>query len=404
MGVMAAAAAACAFAPSLARDAEAVSPPLSDVIVRVEQEEKEYLVRTNLHLVAYQHDIRADIQYRFNLRDAPIVWPIIPDGGFHITDMNRLKRSIALDDRVVPNYQGELLPATSLDVQFLKFVIEESDGKQVDLHIEQYITVYDAKVDEKRAQEIDWPSSFPPEVQSALAPTWFVQSTNDATARLAEAWTKGNPRAMKPYLLAKYLAKQTVEYYQPEGRTLIHDNHTKLTGIRVQGSDFAAKNRKGSWHDMVTLYVGVLRANGIPARPVIGIDTRVGNSEDALVSWAEFYLPTAGWVSVDLRRLKESPGMMHTLNRPWEGFGTNDRLNELIPLAHHFHPPYHVQAEGREKYMASKRNQYPLLWGWIPVPDPIPTDQQLSINVMDAPKRGDTPRPGDRGGRGRRGG
>ncbi|MFW5653919.1 MAG: transglutaminase domain-containing protein, partial [Planctomycetota bacterium] len=305
---------------------------------------------------------------------------------------------IALDDRVVPNYSGDLLPANSLEVQFNRFVVERSEGKQVDLKIEQYITAYKARVDEKRAQQIGWPSRWPSEVQSALAPTWFVQSTNEHTAKLAEHWTKGNPQAMTPYMLAKYLAKQVVGYYQPEGRSLVHDNHTKLTGVRVQGSDHAAKNRRGSWHDLVTLYVGVLRASGIPARPVIGIDRREGENEEALVSWAEFYLPTAGWVSVDMRRLKESPGMTHTLERPWEGFGTNDRLNDMVPLAHHFHPPYNVQAEGREKYQASKRNQWPLLWGWIPVPDPIPTDQQLSILVMDAPQRGDT----NRGRRGRR--
>ena len=65
----------------------------------------------------------------------------------------------------------------------------------------------------------------------------------------------------------------------------------------LKGAKFAYENGYGECGDYSALFVALCRANGIPARPVIG---RWATSEagDWHV-WAEFYLPGYGWIPVD---------------------------------------------------------------------------------------------------------
>ncbi len=358
------------------RGAFAASPPLSDVVQRVD--EKKYEVKIDLHVEAYQSALQAEVQYEMNLKDTPIVFPIVPDGGFHEVDMDNLKTELRLDDRVA-DASFELFPTSSLETQLGRFVIKEFKGKQIDLHFEEIVTSYASKVDEKTALQIGWPESWPPEVQSALQAQMWIDPDNEYIVKALEKFTGPNPKNLKPYLLAKYLAKSTVEYYQPTGTATSRDKHGNVDGFDVTGAENAVKKARGSWHDAVCLYVALCRAADIPARPVLGIDFRKGKDR-GWISWAEIYLPTAGWVPVDLHQLYDSRGQMHQLERAWDGFGTDQYLNERIPIAHHFFPPAGVIGGG----LKSK----PLLWGWIPTPEHTPNNQRLVVSVQFAPNRG----------------
>lgn len=63
------------------------------------------------------------------------------------------------------------------------------------------------------------------------------------------------------------------------------------------------KNLNGKCTDIHSVYVGLARAAGIPAREVFGV--RLSKDAQADVTkaqhcWAEFYLPGTGWVAVDV--------------------------------------------------------------------------------------------------------
>ncbi len=351
------------------------TPPESDIIQRTRS--KEYQLDLDLFLIAYQHDRYAEVQVSQNLKDTPLVFPIVPDGGFHTVDMNRVEWRFELDDRPVRT-EVKILDVGKSDSKLARFIIEEFDGKQIDLHSRQFITSYDAVVDEKRAAALPWPTeNFPEHVHAELQPQMYIESTSEKVHNLMNSWTNSKPKNMPPFLLGKYLAKHVVQYYQVSGKEWTNDNYGSLVGIEVFGAEHAVEHARGPLNDAVCLYVAVCRAAGLPARPVIGFDTE---ERDELTTWAEYYVPGAGWVSVDFRRLYKAPGMMHDLWRAWPGVGTNNELHELVPFTHHFHPPAYVMAGGRLGR--------PLFWGWVPRPEGVPTDQRMSYKVMVAPKRG----------------
>jgi len=355
-----------------ARAAE--TPPLSDVIERLNPEE--YLVKVKLHVEAYRDQIEPHNQFKMNLENTPLVFPIVPDGGFHEVDLDRLSPELHLDDRRAPD-DFKLLDVGSLDAKLARFVIKEFKGKQVDIRMEEYITAYDAKVDEKRAMRIKWPDGWESEIASALQPQAYIESSNETFARAVKKMVGDDPKRVPPYLLAKVIARATVEHFQVSGDSISRDRHANIDGFNVKGAEHALTTARGTWFDAVCLYVGLCRAAGLPARPVIGLDNE---KRGEVTAWGEFFLPTAGWVSVDLRELFASPGMMRQFDRHWKGFGTNDELNELVPIAHHFHPPVSVFGGGIQSR--------PMLWGWLPRPEHTPNNQRLRLILSDAPQRG----------------
>jgi transglutaminase-like putative cysteine protease len=70
---------------------------------------------------------------------------------------------------------------------------------------------------------------------------------------------------------------------------------------RLEGALYAFENRSGECGDFSALFCALCRADGIPARPIIGrIAKNVTNDHDGLHVWAEFYLSGYGWVPVDV--------------------------------------------------------------------------------------------------------
>lgn len=353
------------------------SPPISDVIKRVDPES--YQVRILGQLFAYQHPLTAEIQTEFDLKNTPLLFPIVVDGSYCEVDTKQLNAKLDLDGVTVPNNaKFQVLGTDALETKFGKWTIDEFKGKRIDFQLEEIITCYSAKVDEKTAMQIPWPQkSWPEDAAAALQPQMYIESTNESVVKAVEQLTQGNAKKIPPYVLAKELAKWTVGYFQPSGKNLSNDRRGMLDGMEVHGAEFAVKNKRGPMFDAVCLYVAACRASGLPARPVIGLDRA---EKDELVAWAEFYLPSAGWISVDLRPLYKGPGRMKSNEQKWPRFGEDKDLNLLIPLTHHFHPPLSVVAAGTKGK--------PLMWGWSPRPVLSVAEQRMSFNVMKAPVRG----------------
>lgn len=351
------------------------SPPLSDAIQRYEP--IEYQLNIEGRITAYQSRFNADDSYQMNLENAPLVFPIIPDGAYHTINMERLKPVLELDDVAVDS-KFEVLPTSQVDGRLARFNIPKFKGHHVEFHIEEFVTSYNARVDEERLRAIAWVETWPAEVAAELQPQRYVESTNERVVKVMEALTRGKAKSVPPFLLGKELVRQVVQNFQITGKNYFNDEQGQFAGIEVEGALKAVENMRGTSHDCVCVFVALCRAAGIPARPVIGFDMEDKKKE--LMSWAEFFVPTAGWISVDFRPLYGAPGRMHDINRPWPGVGSNDELNLLVPVSYHFHPPVGVRAEGRDGK--------PLLWGWQPLPVSVPCDQVLKWRLIKAPIRG----------------
>lgn len=351
------------------------SPPLSDAIKRYEPIEYQLIIEGRV--TAYRDRIEAENQYQLTLEGAPLVFPLIPDGAYHTIDMARLKATLELDDIAVDS-QFEVLPTSQADGRLARFVIPKFSGKHIEFFLDEFVTSYNARVDEARLRAIPWTESWPPEVSAERQPQRYVESTSEEVKQLLERLTRGKHKDVAPFLLGKELARQVVNNFQVSGKNYYNDQNGQFAGIEVEGAVKAIEKMRGTSHDAVCLYVALCRAAGLPARPVIGIDMKDKSKE--LISWAEFFVPSAGWVAVDLRRLFKAPGRAHDIMREWPGVGSNDELNFLVPISYHYHPPAGVRAEGRARK--------PLLWGWQPVPVSVPCDQVLNWRIFKAPKRG----------------
>ncbi|MFQ5452605.1 MAG: transglutaminase-like domain-containing protein [Candidatus Zixiibacteriota bacterium] len=77
-------------------------------------------------------------------------------------------------------------------------------------------------------------------------------------------------------------------------------------GDAVYACDF----RKGNCTDIHSLFIGMLRSIGIPARFIIGFPLPEKLSESAIAGyhcWAEFYIEDMGWVPVDISEAIKHP-------------------------------------------------------------------------------------------------
>lgn len=313
--------------------------------------------------------------------------PLFKEGQYHHIDMQRFDEFVAGApfDRHKPDWSARPIDLPSMG-SYATIERGSRGSYQNEMRITEYVTAYSAQADEAALAAIDWPNAWPIEVDWALRPQMYIESFNQRVVDLMNAWTGGEPRSVTPFHLGKELARRSVGFVRVDGEPVEVSlepgsrRQRVITAIRVQGALAAIENQRGSVNDLVCLYVAVCRAAGLPARPIIGIDS--GEQEESLVSWAEFYVPDAGWVTVDFERLVGSPGSMVDIHRPWPGLANDDDLNERIALSCYFYaPPIHKSPEPAPD---------PLLWAW----EVIPEDRRngaargtLKIEVDRAPRR-----------------
>jgi len=73
---------------------------------------------------------------------------------------------------------------------------------------------------------------------------------------------------------------------------------------------FACTARKGNCTDFHALFIGMMRASGIPARFEIGFPLPADKSEGQIAGyhcWAQFYLDGVGWIPVDASEAWKNP-------------------------------------------------------------------------------------------------
>jgi hypothetical protein len=339
---------------------------------------------------------------------AQILYPVLPDTASSISQERKFEGSVRIEGKVLDDtpriergYQG-LSSIAILD-------IPDIDSTRLSIQFEICMTAFETRIDDRRASQRDWPAAdWSPDLLLCMEPQLFVESQDEVVKDLVKKWTKGNPRGVGPYTLAKMLAAETIGHVNmtetpfesasgghidPLGKPTAVAGFT--SGYRVSGAAWSARERRGSMYDLSCLYAAVLRAAGLPARLVIGYD--IDESEKfkpgrpVLRSWVEFFLPRqpaqglitpadGEWIPVDIFRQKEFASRAPSLSQPWVYFGNSNELDRVCPLSFHWLPPTVCTNAGPAA-----------IWGWIPDPANPGATQELKFWARPTPLRGDDP-------------
>jgi hypothetical protein len=316
---------------------------------------------------AWQYDLSQ--QRNYNLADAPIVMPVIFQGTYSAVQSDSLRGRLWLTGRedTTLGQRTRLDDGYPFQTRLAVIPVERFGGKTLRWQLGYRVKSWSSRLrSEADAASVAWPRSWPAEVSDGLRPQMFIESDDPLFAQAVEDCSQGKLRLVPPYLAAKDLVRYCLNRIRVSGDGVNRGNLGILRGLEVVGAKQAAADGMGGPHDLVCVCVAVLRAAGIPARPVIGIE-----QQKSIVSWAEFFLPEAGWVPFDPAVMRGKGVRSLDVRRPWPEFGTMDDLNRRIPLAYHFIPPATVEAP------------VPAVWGWDPRPGGDPgTEPQIKFTII----------------------
>ena len=99
---------------------------------------------------------------------------------------------------------------------------------------------------------------------------------------------------------------------------------------------WACSSKRGNCTDFHSLFIGMMRASGIPARFEIGFplpDAKTAGDIPGYHCWAEFYLKGNGWIPVDASEASKNPERRdyffgaHDANRVFFTYGRDIRLS-----------------------------------------------------------------------------
>lgn len=120
---------------------------------------------------------------------------------------------------------------------------------------------------------------------------------------------------------------------------------------------WACTSKRGNCTDFHSLFIGMMRSSGIPARFEIGFPLPENKTEGDIAGyhcWAEFYLAGVGWVPVDASEAWKNPGKRdfffgaHDVNRVFFTYGRDIRLSpdqKSAPLNYFIYP--YAEAKGQ---------------------------------------------------------
>lgn len=120
---------------------------------------------------------------------------------------------------------------------------------------------------------------------------------------------------------------------------------------------WACTSKRGNCTDFHSLFIGMMRSSGIPARFEIGFPLPEGKSEGDIPGyhcWAEFYVSGIGWIPVDASEAWKNPAKhdyffgAHDVNRVFFTYGRDIRLSSEQkgdPLNYFIYP--YAEANGQ---------------------------------------------------------
>lgn len=369
---------------------------------------RNWTLRVNVHVDAYQTDPRKLGQPGYKelhvkpitFETAAAVFPLVTASAGSEAVPEAMRGTLYFDDRPMDT-EPELSPTVyHSGTRLARWEMTNQTGREMDLRVEIPMTTWETVFDEKLAERAVWPTdgTWPQTAASTFSGIAFVDYQSPVVTNLLSQWSGGkDPKSVRPVPLAKYLAGQVLELIQPTGTGLEYARNGELEGFKLQRASTTLNLKRGSEHDIAIALCAVYLAAGLPARTVIGYDVTATKGEDsgpfgrtkgsaALRSWVEFALYDESadkliWVPVDIVRQRKSSSRAPALDRPWKYFGSNDELDDVMPIAFQYHPPTTVVAHGSRCF-----------WGWLTTPTiPEGASQYIKFESMTTPSRGRPP-------------
>lgn len=194
-----------------------------------------------------------------------------------------------------------------------------------DVTVRFIATRFEHKVslDSASAQPVAMNSSSAPDLQRYLEPDKLIP-LNGVIAELAKQQTAGDTTT-----LAK--ARHIYDYVIA---TMRYDKSGE--GWGRGDAVWACSSKRGNCTDFHSLFIGMMRASGIPARFEIGFPLPEGKTEGDIPGyhcWAEFYVNGVGWVPVDASEAWKNPAKRdyffgaHDVNRVSFTYGRDLHLS-----------------------------------------------------------------------------
>ncbi len=270
--------------------------------------------------------------------DAPFRLPLIVDGPWSLVDPTSLIAEVHSGSTLVERKTAEDFKRPDavgeLDV---RVPMTTAVRAPITVTVQGRFAVWSSALDESVAGTIGWPASWPSDARRFLTSEPLIESSNEAIMQAVEATVGPDPRAWGPPLaVAKRLTQAACAQFQSDGAHLVHGPNQTMRGINVDGAVVALQRGGGSEADLVCLVVSVLRAAGIPARPVIGVGSKQSPRRGEFTVWAECFLPEAGWVPIEPDLLRRRGVGTRAITQVWRGFGDCPELDDVVPLCWSF--------------------------------------------------------------------
>lgn len=206
-----------------------------------------------------------------------------------------------------------------------------------DVSIRFVVTRFEHKADLVNASATTSAAS-PAMLQRYLEPDKLVP-LNGVIADLAREHTAGDTTDIaKAHHLYDYVV--TTMHYDKSGE-----------GWGRGDAIWACTSKRGNCTDFHSLFIGMMRASGIPARFEIGFPLPDSKSDGVIPGyhcWAEFYLKGTGWIPVDASEASKNPDRRdyffgaHDANRVFFTYGRDLHLSpeQQGPPINYFIYPY----------------------------------------------------------------
>lgn len=345
--------------------------PPTNALARVEP--KAYDVAFSATIFTDTPYVDGSLRELITVRDAPFVLPIVVRGPWSRSEPGSLTGRIFVDgvEQRGAAQAARLDHDKAFGMAYAVLPLAAARAQTIKFEIGYRTQSWSSVLDDARAAQATWPREWPPECAEALQPQLYVESDDPRFRQFVDKVSEGKLRSVPPHLAAKDLIRAVIGALRITGNGLSRVEAGMMQGIQLKGAAAAMADGTGTPHDLVASCVAVLRAAGIPARVVVGIDrNEVEALSSGFVSWGEYYLPDSGWVPFDPNQMRGSAIARRNVRDPWPWLGTIKDLNQRLILSYAFQPPGGLICHG-----------YPAVYGWDPRPAGAPSSTRQYVNV-----------------------
>jgi transglutaminase-like putative cysteine protease len=220
-----------------------------------------------------------------------LLWIPVPQ-----SDRYQSIRNLRIDSPM-PHSEGHESECGNLFALFKPTNAERQAGFDITMYFQATRFEHKVSLDSPTAKLVSLKASTPPDLQRYLQPDELIP-LNGVIAQLAQQNTVGDTTTLAA-------SRHIYEYVVA---TMRYDKSGQ--GWGRGDAVWACTSKRGNCTDFHSLFIGMMRASGIPARFEIGFPLPESKTDDDIPGyhcWAEFYLDGTGWVPVDASEAWKNP-------------------------------------------------------------------------------------------------